>query len=121
MKRFQIVGLLVLFLMVAAPASASLESAVNGVNGIATAIFDPIAGAIEGEAPGTENFPNFGVLDPAVKLITGTVYGGFFGIVRVMSGVMDIVTSPFPVDPISPPARVNVFAVVGYETAEAAK
>ena len=124
--RFASLFAILILLFVSSPAAATFESAVNGANGVVTAVFDPVYGLVTGEIPGMEgeytsrdqykvNLP-FGSISPLANNIVNHLAAAGLGVMvsymRVVTGVVDMATSPFSkIPPISPPPSVVVFSV----------
>ena len=112
-----ILALFVLFL--AAPATASFESAVKGANGVLTAGFDPIYGATTGKLPNGETIEDLQVFGPVAPAAERVVCGlvGFVSLFhRATLGAIDVMLSPFPkATSYSPDPRVIVVSIVQEE------
>ena len=104
------------FFLAPAPAQADFESAVHGLNSIVTAPFDPFYGLITGTIPGAEELKieasGFFLIEAfVVNRVLATAAGAFYGYVRIVAGVIEVVTSPFGEPPFNfPSAGVTLFA-----------
>ncbi len=113
MRFVSLLTMLIIF-FITSPAAADFDDAVNGVNGIATAGFDPIYGFVTGDVPviGLDVDTHLGPLSMVTDRLAAGVLGVGIAFARVCTGVADVVTANFAdVNPVSLPALVQVFAV----------
>lgn len=112
-NRLMILMACAMCIVIPTPVSAgNFEKAVDGLNGIVTAAFDPIVGLVVGakETYPAEELQDFGMLNPVVHRVEGVVYGAIVAVIRITTGVLDLMTSPFDYfGVLSPPARVRIF------------
>jgi len=112
MHKFAAILITLGLLTLATPALAGSSDLAAGVNGVATSVFDPIFGVIEGD---DTVLPSLGFADPVVTRVVGLVTGSIDGFVRALTGGFDAATfliTDHVGGPYSPDARVDLVDVV---------
>lgn len=112
--RFASLFAILIIFFITSPAAADFKDAVNGVNGIATAAFDPIYGFVTGDVPvtGLDVDTHLGPLSMVTDRVAAGILGVGIAFARVCTGLADVVTANFAdVPAVSLPALVQVFAV----------
>lgn len=86
------------------PASAGfLNDAATGLNGVVTAVADPLVGLVQGD----DRFA-VPVVAPVTNRLVGLLTGTLTGVNRLVRGAVDLPLAVLPVGPLSPEPRFVV-------------